>query len=53
MCASDTTLEGQAQDNTSRENVGTDGTGGTHVCRDYEELRAWAEGRRLYDVTHL
>lgn len=53
MCNADTTLEGQAQTEGWRDTPGTDGTGGVHVCRDYDEVVAWAEGRRLYDVVHL
>ncbi|KAJ4341738.1 hypothetical protein N0V95_007130 [Ascochyta clinopodiicola] len=53
MCTADTTLEGQAQTEGWRDTAGTDGTGGLHVCRDWDEVVAWAEGRRLYDVLHL
>ncbi|KAF2201300.1 hypothetical protein GQ43DRAFT_440730 [Delitschia confertaspora ATCC 74209] len=40
MCCSDTTLEGQGK----RDHAGTDGTGATHVCRDYDAVKEWAEG---------
>jgi hypothetical protein len=53
MCASDLTLEGQAQTLGWMDRDGTDGTGGTHVCRDFEEVKGWAEGKRVYDNLHL
>ncbi|KAF9692899.1 hypothetical protein EKO04_009006 [Ascochyta lentis] len=53
VCAADTTLEGQAVARGGREVPGTDGMGGVHVCRDWEGVVGWAEGRRLYDDLHL
>jgi hypothetical protein len=29
--------------------VGTDETGSVHICRDYDEISTWAEGRMLID----
>lgn len=49
MCCGDTTLEGQSQADMFRDVPGTDGTGAVHVCRRYEEVVAWAEGRRITD----
>lgn len=47
MCFGDTTLEGQTQ-TPGLENVpGTDGTGATHVCRNFEEIRAFADKMKL------
>jgi hypothetical protein len=49
MCASDTTLEGQAQSDLQKGAHGTDGTGAVHNCRNYDEVYAWAENRRVTD----
>lgn len=43
LCCGDTTLEGQSQVDT----MGTDGTGAVHICRNYDEISAWAFARRL------
>lgn len=53
MCASDTTLEGQAQGHGGAKILGTDGTGGMHVCKDYDAVVAWMQERSLYDGVHL
>jgi hypothetical protein len=47
-CCGDTTLEGQAQ-SPGFEGPGTDGTGGVHVCRKYDEIVAWAEKKKITD----
>jgi hypothetical protein len=47
MCFGDTTLEGQAQTPGLQDVPGTDGTGAIHVCRNFDEIRAYAEGKRL------
>jgi hypothetical protein len=47
MCCGDTTLEGQSQAKMFEHIAGTDGTGAMHVCRNYEEISAWAEKRVL------
>jgi len=44
MCAGDTSLEWVLEGE-----VGTDGSGAVHMCRDYGELRNWAEERRSDD----
>ena len=49
MCCGDTTLEGQSQAKMFEHVAGTDGTGAVHVCRSFEELSAWAEGKRVTD----
>ncbi|EAT76501.2 hypothetical protein SNOG_16129 [Parastagonospora nodorum SN15] len=49
MCAADTTLEGQAQSNVLGDAAGTDGTGAVHICRNFDEVSAWAEKRRETD----
>lgn len=53
MCTADMTLEGQIEGPEWDGEAGTDGTGAVHVCRDWDEVVRWAEGRRLYDVVHL
>ena len=50
MCCGDITLEGQASAPMSKDVPGTDGTGAVHVCRNYDEIVAWAEGRKLIDA---
>lgn len=35
MCAADVTLEGKTEEG--------DGWGSRHVCRDFEQVRGWAE----------
>ncbi|KAL2002701.1 hypothetical protein VTN02DRAFT_6132 [Thermoascus thermophilus] len=50
LCCGDTALEGQ---NNLTEVPGTDGTGGTHVCRRYGDLWEWAEERRTSNGTTL
>jgi len=44
MCAGDTSLEWVLEGE-----VGTDGSGAVHMCRDYGALRTWAEERRSDD----
>ncbi|KAL2166623.1 hypothetical protein VTG60DRAFT_2442 [Thermothelomyces hinnuleus] len=44
VCCGDTALEGQ---NPKAKIPDTDGTGATHLCKDFEKLKAWAEERRL------
>jgi hypothetical protein len=53
MCMADTTLEGQIEGKDRDGETGTDGTGAMHVCRNWDEVVRWAEGKRLYDVAHL
>ncbi|KAH7091928.1 hypothetical protein FB567DRAFT_226804 [Paraphoma chrysanthemicola] len=47
MCCGDTTLEGQSQAKMFEHVAGTDGTGAVHMCRKYDEISAWATGKRL------
>jgi hypothetical protein len=49
MCCGDTTLEGQSQAKMFEHIAGTDGTGAVHVCRNYDEISAWAEKQRATD----
>lgn len=44
VCCGDTALEGQ---NPRAKIPDTDGTGATHLCKDFEKVRAWAQERRL------
>ena len=44
VCCGDTALEGQ---NSRAKIPDTDGTGATHLCKDFEKVREWAEERRL------
>ncbi|KAL1655456.1 hypothetical protein SLS61_001920 [Didymella pomorum] len=53
MCMADATLEGQIEGDGWDGETGTDGTGAMHVCRNWDEVVRWAEGKRLYDVAHL
>jgi hypothetical protein len=53
MCTADTTLEGQIEGEDWDGEAGTDGTGGVHVCRSWDEVKGWAERNRLYDVVHF
>ncbi|KAK3291464.1 uncharacterized protein B0H64DRAFT_246203 [Chaetomium fimeti] len=46
VCCGDTALEGQ---NPRAKIPDTDGTGATHLCKDFEKVRAWAQERRLND----
>ncbi|KAK4151591.1 hypothetical protein C8A00DRAFT_35738 [Chaetomidium leptoderma] len=46
VCCADTALEGQ---NLKAKIPDTDGTGATHLCKDFEQVRAWAQERRLDD----
>ncbi|KAK4234660.1 hypothetical protein C8A03DRAFT_37551 [Achaetomium macrosporum] len=46
VCCGDTALEGQ---NLKAKIPDTDGTGAVHLCKDYEQLRKWAEERRVND----
>ncbi|PYI28109.1 hypothetical protein BP00DRAFT_481885, partial [Aspergillus indologenus CBS 114.80] len=48
QCCGDTALEGQGE----MKAPGTDGSGGIHICKDYEMIRAWAEQRRITELTH-
>jgi hypothetical protein len=50
MCCGDTTLEGQSQAKMFEHVPGTDGTGAVHVCRNYDEISAYAEKKRLTDM---
>ncbi|KAF7441409.1 DUF3328 domain containing protein [Pyrenophora tritici-repentis] len=50
LCCGDTTLEGQAQTPELQGVAGTDGTGAVHVCRNYDEILAFAEKVRLTDA---
>lgn len=47
MCFGDTTLEGQTLTPGLEHVPGTDGTGATHMCRNFDEIREFAEKRRL------
>ncbi|KAL5113995.1 hypothetical protein ACEQ8H_008100 [Pleosporales sp. CAS-2024a] len=49
MCAADLTLEGQSQSEMLKDVPGTDGTGASHTCRNYDEVYAWADGKRVTD----
>ncbi|KAH8724167.1 hypothetical protein GQ44DRAFT_740603 [Phaeosphaeriaceae sp. PMI808] len=49
MCCGDTTLEGQSQAKMFEHVAGTDGTGAVHVCRNFDEIFAWAERRNITD----
>ncbi|OAL49065.1 hypothetical protein IQ07DRAFT_512276 [Pyrenochaeta sp. DS3sAY3a] len=49
MCCGDTALEGQAQAEMFHGVAGTDGTGGMHVCRNYDQIVGWAEKMRVTD----
>ncbi|KAL2162562.1 hypothetical protein VTH06DRAFT_7476 [Thermothelomyces fergusii] len=44
VCCGDTALEGQ---NPKAKIPDTDGSGATHLCKDFGKLKAWAEERRL------
>ncbi|CBX98577.1 hypothetical protein IAQ61_007796 [Plenodomus lingam] len=48
MCFGDTTLEGQSQDPLFQDVAGTDGTGALHICRNYDEIFAWAGKHKLH-----
>ncbi|CAA9961562.1 DUF3328 domain containing protein [Pyrenophora teres f. maculata] len=50
LCCGDTTLEGQAQTPELQGMAGTDGTGAVHVCRNFDEIMAFAEKVRLTDA---
>ncbi|KAF1918579.1 hypothetical protein BDU57DRAFT_203922 [Ampelomyces quisqualis] len=49
ICCGDTTLEGQSQAKMFEHIAGTDGTGAVHVCRNYDEISAWATKHRITD----
>ncbi|KAE8380870.1 hypothetical protein BDV26DRAFT_302396 [Aspergillus bertholletiae] len=49
LCCGDTALEGQ---DPRTDQPGTDGTGAVHLCKDFDGLMAWADGRRLVDNKH-
>lgn len=46
VCCADTALEGQ---NLKAKIPDTDGTGATHLCKDFDKVRAWAEEMRIND----
>ncbi len=46
VCCADTALEGQ---DPRAPTVDADGTGATHLCKDFEMVKAWAEDRRMDD----
>ncbi|EHK48085.1 hypothetical protein TRIATDRAFT_305832 [Trichoderma atroviride IMI 206040] len=48
-CCGDTTLEGHIPNSPLN---GTDGTGATHVCKNFDAIRTWAEHRRVVDEKH-
>lgn len=48
VCCADTALEGQ---NPRAKIPDTDGTGATHLCKDFEMVKAWASEMRV-DDTH-
>ncbi|KAL7924017.1 hypothetical protein ACQKWADRAFT_288553 [Trichoderma austrokoningii] len=48
-CSGDTTLEGHIPNSPLN---GTDGTGATHVCKNFDAIRSWAEHRRVVDDKH-
>ncbi|KAL2005653.1 hypothetical protein VTN00DRAFT_10146 [Thermoascus crustaceus] len=50
LCCGDTALEGQ---NNFTDLPGTDGTGGTHVCKRYGDIWEWAEERRISNRTRI
>ncbi|RMZ70428.1 Thioesterase domain-containing [Pyrenophora seminiperda CCB06] len=50
LCCGDTTLEGQSQTPEVKNIPGTDGTGAVHVCRNYEDVKRFAEKTRLSDA---
>jgi hypothetical protein len=50
MCCGDTTLEGQAE---GSDLPGTDGLGAMHMCKNYDEIFAWAEANRVTDLRGL
>jgi len=50
LCCGDTTLEGQAQTPELEGVAGTDGTGAVHICRNFDEIKAYAEKTRLTDA---
>ena len=45
-CCGDTALEGQ---NLKAEVADTDGTGATHLCKDFGMIKAWASERKMDD----
>lgn len=47
MCCGDTTLEGQSQAKELEHVEGTDGTGAVHMCRNFDEISAWATQHRV------
>jgi hypothetical protein len=48
VCCADTALEGQSPKAPVPD---TDGTGSTHLCKDFEMVKAWASERRM-DESH-
>ena len=50
LCCGDVALEGQ--DPNSRDPA-TDGSGAIHVCKNFDDIRNWAEERRLTNSKHL
>ncbi|KAF2851591.1 hypothetical protein T440DRAFT_447799 [Plenodomus tracheiphilus IPT5] len=47
MCCGDTTLEGQSQAPMFKDTPATDGNGAVHICRNYDEIAAWAVQHKL------
>lgn len=50
MCCGDTTLEGQTRTPGLEHVPGTDGTGAVHVCRNFDEISAYAVQMKLNDA---
>lgn len=48
MCCGDTALEGQNPE-TEGQKVETDGMGVVHMCKDFQVVVEWVEGRRVSD----
>ncbi len=46
VCCGDTALEGQ---NLKAKVADTDGTGATHLCKDFDMIKAWASERKMDD----
>lgn len=49
LCCGDVALEGQDPNSTR---PATDGSGAIHMCKDIDEIKSWAEDRRLVN-THV
>jgi hypothetical protein len=50
VCCGDTALEGQRLISDIPE---TDGTGATHLCKDFEMVKAWAQDNRMDDGHYI